>query len=90
MDVIAWAILLLFTIAILWKIGLRTLSQIPRGEATMELRLPHWPFLAAIVGGLFMACVTTTIRLWRILRHNEGLESHESVEADDIKVTSID
>jgi len=76
-DAIAWTVLFIFTAGLLWKISGRVVSQWPRGETTMDLRLPHWPFLAAIVIGLAMALVTTAARLWRVMVLNEGLESHE-------------
>ncbi len=82
LDVAAWSILLVFTAGMFWKIGQRLLQQWPRGELTMDLRLPHWPFLAAIVIGLAMALLTTAIRIWRVARHGEGLEPHETVPTD--------
>ncbi|UJQ94757.1 TRAP transporter small permease [Mariluticola halotolerans] len=76
-NAFAWLVLLIFTAALAWKVGGRALSQLYGGELTMDLRIPHWPFLAAIVLGLIMALVTTVIRLWRVVVHAEGLESHE-------------
>lgn len=83
LDIAAWLALLVFTGAMTWKIGGRLISQWPRGELTMDLRLPHWPFLAAILVGLIMALAMTVGRLWRILRHGEGLEAHESYDGQD-------
>ena len=83
MDVAAWLVLLLFTVVLFWKIGERIISQLPGGELTMDLRLPHWPFLLAIVIGLMMAIVTTLIRLWRVARYGEGLEPHETLKDDE-------
>ena len=90
MDAAAWSVLFLFTALLAWKIGGRVLSQIGGGEATMDLRLPHWPFLALIVLGLAMALVTTAIRIWRVVRLGEGLESHESTEPADRHAAGID
>lgn len=86
-DAIAWIVLFIFTAGVLWKISGRVMSQWPRGETTMDLRLPHWPFLMAIIVGLGMALITTAARLWRVLAHNEGLESHETTPDDDIDGT---
>ncbi|WP_353476238.1 TRAP transporter small permease (plasmid) [Salipiger sp. H15] len=83
MDLAAWAILLGFTGVLVWKMGARVLSQLGGGEVTMDLRIPHWPFLAAILLGLIAALFTTTLRLWRIWRHGEGLEGHETPPEED-------
>lgn len=83
LDFIAWTFLFVFTIALIWKIGDRLVSQFPGGEATMDLRIPHWPFLALLVAGLIMAAVMTLIRLWRVLKFGEGLEEHEALPRED-------
>ena len=83
LDLFAWLGLLLFTILLTWKLGGRVLSQMPGGETTMDLRLPHWPFLAFVVAGLVMAVLTTLIRLWLVLRYGEGLEPHETLKEDE-------
>lgn len=74
-DMIAWSVLLVFTTLLCWKLGEKALSQFPHGEVTMDLRIPHWPFLSIIVLGLLMAIVTTIIRLYRIATLNEGLDN---------------
>lgn len=79
MDLVSWTILLAFTALLVWKIGGRVLSQFPGGELTMDLRLPHWPFLLAILCGLIAALATTALRIWRVWRRGEGLEGYESV-----------
>ena len=83
LDLLAWLALLIFTLGLVWKLGGRVLSQMPGGETTMDLRLPHWPFLALVVAGLVMAVVTTLIRLWLVLRYGEGLEPHETLQEDE-------
>lgn len=83
LDLLAWSALLVFTLLIFWKISGRVMSQIGRGETTMELRLPHWPFLVAIAIGLLMAAVTTLIRLWRVFAHGETLDAHEAIPDED-------
>jgi TRAP-type C4-dicarboxylate transport system permease small subunit len=82
LDVVAWLVLLIFTAGLVWKIGERVMSQYPGGEATMDLRLPHWPFLGAIVLGLVAALIMTSIRIWRIWRHGEDLESYEKIDEE--------
>ena len=49
------------------------------GEVTMDLRIPHWPFLSAIVLGLVAALIMTLIRIWRIWRYHEDLEDYETI-----------
>lgn len=83
MDLAAWTVLLLFTAGLVWKIGERVLAQFPGGEVTMDLRLPHWPFLGAIVLGLVAALAMTSIRIWRIWRHREDLESFDALPPED-------
>lgn len=83
LDLTAWTFLLIFTLALIWKIGGRVVSQFPGGEATMDLRIPHWPFLLLLVAGLVMAAVMTLIRLWRVLKHGQGLEEHEALPEED-------
>ncbi|MCK5748635.1 MAG: TRAP transporter small permease, partial [Oricola sp.] len=82
LDVVAWLVLLIFTAGLVWKIGERVMSQFPGGEVTMDLRLPHWPFLGAIVLGLVAALIMTSIRIWRIWRHGEDLESYEKIDEE--------
>lgn len=77
-DFIAWSLLLIFTTLMCWKIAEKAYSNFPNGEVTMDLRIPHWPFLAVIVLGLLMAIITTIIRLLRIYRFNEGLDHEET------------
>jgi TRAP-type C4-dicarboxylate transport system permease small subunit len=83
LDFIAWTFLFIFTLALIWKIGGRVAAQFPGGEATMDLRIPHWPFLALLVAGLVMAAIMTLIRLWRVLKFGEGLEEHEALPRKD-------
>ena len=82
LDVAAWLVLLIFPAGLVWKIGERVMSQFPGGEVTMDLRLPHWPFLGAIVLGLVAALIMTSIRIWRIWRHGEDLESYEKIDEE--------
>ncbi len=79
LDVAAWTVLLVFTAGLVWKIGGRVLSQLTGGEVTMDLRIPHWPFLGAIVLGLVAALIMTSIRIWRIWRYHEDLEDYEPI-----------
>ena len=82
MDLAAWSILWIFTALLVWKIGGRVLRQFPGGETTMDLRLPHWPFLLAILAGLVAALVTTALRLWLMAARGETLEAHETLPTE--------
>lgn len=81
-DLFAWTVLLIFSSLLCWKLGEKALSNFSHGEVTMDLRIPHWPFLSLIVLGLFMAVITTLIRLSRIYRFGEGLD-HEAPSLTD-------
>ncbi|MDF1726253.1 MAG: TRAP transporter small permease [Sulfitobacter sp.] len=79
-NALAWAILLAFTAALVWKVGQRTLAAMSGGDATMDLRLPHWPFFLAIWLGMLAALLTTALRLWRILRHGTDLGEFDGID----------
>ena len=79
-NALAWAVLLAFTVALVWKIGLRVQAAMNSGDATMDLRLPHWPFLLAIWLGFVAAMFTTALRLWRIIRHGTDLGEYDGID----------
>ena len=79
-NAFAWAILLAFTAAMVWKIGERVLAAMSGGDATMEMRLPHWPFFLAIWLGLVAALITTAMRLWQILRDGSDLGEFDGID----------
>lgn len=79
-NALAWAILLAFTAAMTWKIGQRVQAAMGGGDATMDLRLPHWPFFLAIWLGFVAAMFTTAVRLWRIVRHGSDLGEFDGID----------
>ncbi|MCR8828218.1 TRAP transporter small permease [Pseudosulfitobacter koreensis] len=79
-NLFAWTVLLVFTCLLSWKIFERLQSSIANGDATMETRFPHWPFILAIWLGLVAALFTTTVRLWLVARHDADLGEFDSVE----------
>ena len=81
-NALAWSVLLVFTAAMTWKIGARVLDAMSGGDTTMDLRLPHWPFFAALWAGLLAALATTTLRLWRIIRHGTDLGEFDGIDPD--------
>ncbi|RBI83147.1 TRAP transporter small permease [Rhodosalinus halophilus] len=80
MNSIAWSVLLIFTALLVWKIFGRVVNAQAGGDATMDLRLPHWPFFAAIWAGLVAALFTTAWRLWLIAVRGRDLDDFESID----------
>lgn len=80
MNVFAWLVLLGFTGLLTWKIWERVASAMGGGDATMDLRLSHWPFFLGIWLGIVAALLTTAVRLWLIARHGADLGEFDSAE----------
>lgn len=76
----AWAVLAAFTALLCWKIWGRVMSAMNGGDATMDLRLPHWPFFLAIWVGLMAALFTTLVRLWLIGRQGTDLWEFDGID----------
>ena len=79
-DSIAWTVLLGFAILLAWKTSDRMLSAMASGEATFDLRLPVWPFLALIVAGAAVSIVTIAARLLIVATGRGGLEGFDAVD----------
>ena len=79
-DLFAWAVLLVFTVLLAWKMWARVMSASASGEATFDLRLPAWPMLALITAGVVVSIVTIAARMLLIAANRGGLDSHEVVE----------
>ncbi len=87
-NAFAWAVLLAFTGLLTWKIGQRVLDALGSGDATMELRLAHWPFFAGIWLGIAAAFFTTCMRLWLIVGQGRELADYDGIDdqlAEDIR-----
>lgn len=80
MNAFAWAVLLLFTCLLTWKILERVLGAYASNDSTFELRLPHWPFFAALWLGLVAALFTTAVRLYRVIAKGHDLDEFEASE----------
>jgi TRAP-type C4-dicarboxylate transport system permease small subunit len=76
----AWTMLALFTALLVWKMFGRVVNAYYGGDATMDLRLPHWPFLAAIWLGLVAALIATLWRLWLVVMRRQELAEFEDIE----------
>ncbi|SDY60846.1 TRAP transporter small permease [Citreimonas salinaria] len=78
-EVLAQAVLLIFTVLLAWKVLSRVESAYASGEATFDLRLPVWPLVAGIWAGFAAAVVTTAAGLVVLLKGGrlEGLDPQE-------------
>ncbi|MFD2855986.1 TRAP transporter small permease [Seohaeicola zhoushanensis] len=88
MNTFAWAVLFGFTLLLVWKIWERVQAAMSGGDATMELRLAHWPFFLGIWLGLVAALLTTAIRLWLIAGRGRDLGEYDGIDEhllEDIK-----
>ena len=67
LDLLASLILLLFTLLLAWMLLGRVESAYASAEATFDLRLPVWPWLAAIWAGVVASVFTITSRILLML-----------------------
>lgn len=79
-DLFAWTVLLVFTVLLSWKMFDRVASAYRSGEATFDLRLPAWPFLALICVGATVAIFTALARIVIIAAGRGSLDHFESAE----------
>jgi C4-dicarboxylate transporter, DctQ subunit len=68
LDVVASLVLLGFTVLLAWKLLGRVESAYASAEATFDLRLPVWPWLAAIWAGVLASVFTIACRILMMLR----------------------
>jgi TRAP-type C4-dicarboxylate transport system permease small subunit len=68
LDVLGALVLLLFTVLLAWKLADRLASAFASHEATMDLRLPVWPWLAVIWLGALASAFTIAARIVLMLR----------------------
>jgi len=81
LNTIAWASLLFFTIMLAYQMYFRLTSAYASNEATFDLRLPAWPFIALIWVGCVFSVVT--IAAGAILNRNAESE-HDITEGQGI------
>ncbi len=87
-DLAAWTVLLGFTIVLSFKMYSRLASAAASGEATFDLRLPVWPFLALILAGAVASIFTVAARIVLMVQGHGTLDSFEPVDtrrADDVE-----
>ena len=70
-DLMGQAVLLGFSILLTWKMFTRLASAFASHEATFDLRLPVWPFLAMIWLGALASIVMAAIRLFLLATGRE-------------------
>lgn len=80
-DLLAWLVLLLFTGLLAWKMLARVQSAAASGEATFDLRLPAWPFLALAWAGVAVSLVTVLARIVIIATGRGSLDPFDPAEA---------
>ncbi len=68
LDALGALVLLLFTVLLAWKLADRLASAFASHEATMDLRLPVWPWLAVIWLGVVASVFTIAARIVLMLR----------------------
>ena len=79
-NLFAWLVLLVFTALMTWKIWERVDETMAGGDATMDMRLPLWPFFLAIWLGLLAGLFTNAMKVWRIFREGSDLEEFDGVD----------
>ncbi|MFP1633755.1 TRAP transporter small permease [Zhengella sp. ZM62] len=86
-DSFAWAVLLLFSVLLTWKMFGRVASAYHSGEATFDLRMPAWIFLGIIWLGVAFANVAILARLVMVATGRATLEHFENTEIADPEET---
>jgi hypothetical protein len=74
-------VLLFFTCLLTWKLFQRFIYVYGNGEATMDLRIPSWPFVFLIWAGVAVSIIGILARMVRIAAYGEGLDHFEDTEA---------
>lgn len=79
-DTISWLFLLLFTLLLTWKLLHRVESAAAGGEATMDMRIPAWPFYAIIWAGVAVSILAVVARLIIIISGRGSLDHFDAVD----------
>ncbi|MCO6188558.1 TRAP transporter small permease [Rhizobium sp. L1K21] len=77
MDIFSQIVLLLFTIVLAWKMFDRLDTAFSKNEATFELRIQVWPFMALIWAGVVAAVFTTTARLLELITNTAAANQED-------------
>lgn len=81
-DSFAWFTLLIFTGLLTWKLLHRVGSAAASGEATMDLRIPAWPFYAIILAGVAVSMLAIIARLMMIVSGRGTLGKADATNED--------
>lgn len=84
-DILAWLLLLTFTVLLAWKLLDRVESTFNSGEATFDLRLPVWPFMAVIWLGVAASVLTILVRIILLFIDKRNTLEHFDSAEDAIK-----
>ena len=84
-DAFSWLVLLAFTVLLAWKLFDRVQSAAASGEATMDMRLPAWPFYAAICAGVAVSILATIARIVLILSGRGSLTGLDEVGEEETR-----
>ncbi|MGR3452569.1 TRAP transporter small permease [Pseudooceanicola sp.] len=79
-DAFAWSVLLVFTVLLVWMMFARVRSAGLSGEATMDLRLPAWPFMAVIWAGFLVSIPAILARLILVVTGRGTLDQFDPAE----------
>ena len=79
-DAFAWSVLLFFTVLLVWMMLARVRSAGLSGEATMDLRLPAWPFMALIWAGFLVSIPAILARLILVVTGRGTLDQFDPAE----------
>jgi TRAP-type C4-dicarboxylate transport system permease small subunit len=87
LDIVAWLLLLGFTILLAWKLFERADSAYLSNESSFDLRLPVWPFMLVMWLGVVASVITILARIVLLLtdqrsslEHFESLDQSETAE----------
>jgi TRAP-type C4-dicarboxylate transport system permease small subunit len=87
LDIVAWLLLLGFTILLAWKLFERANSAYLSNESSFDLRLPVWPFMLVMWLGVVASVITILARIVLLLtdqrsslEHFESLDQSETAE----------
>jgi len=85
MEAFGWAVLLVFTIALAYKLFGRVSSAYNSYESTFDLRWPVWPWLALAWAGVVVSIFTVAARLLYLLtgaqRQTDNADIRDPAEA---------
>lgn len=80
-DAAAWSVLLAFTVLLVWMMLARVRSAGLSGEATMDMRLPVWPFMTLVWAGFLVSIPAILARLILVATGRGTLDQFDPADA---------